>query len=159
MFGKKVDILAAENARLGKTAFEDLQTRIGITFNSEGVLNDHSLRPFFPPITVLTWDSMHNLVGNGIVQFEVNLLLVRLSDLGVTIDQVHRFAVSGWHTCSALGSVTTLENVFSEARREAFKRSGSFSCGASEMLAVFPVLAFFVRTVVLAVFDISKELH
>jgi hypothetical protein len=142
---EKADKIAA--SRLGG-GHARLQVMYGMTDSPSGLLWDLQLREHVRPVDVITFDSMHCLVSNGIAQFEVSLMLDALMDLGVTWVQLRNFAASDWKFSSALGSSHTLRGCLAPAREKAYKKEGSFKAGASEMLLVSPVLQFFLHKVI-----------
>jgi hypothetical protein len=101
------------------------------------------------PTSCITYDAMHCVLSNGIAQNETALLLFSLRDHGCTFDKLRTFASARWGLCSALAStLSVLTNIFSEAREKAWKKSHDFKCGASEMLLAFPIILFFLQTVI-----------
>ena len=77
---RKVDSLSCQVAeheagRATKASVDDLSTAMGFTFQSEGILFDKGLRQYIKPATHGRYDSMHNLVSNGLAQLQTALLL------------------------------------------------------------------------------------
>jgi len=135
---------------LTKTKFKQLQTHYGITYLPEGILWDMDLRRYIRPAEMITFDSMHCLVSNGIVQNETSWLLIALEGVGVTWSAVEKFCTNeSWRFCSSLGSHSRMKACFTKARALNFKSSKEFKAGASEMLMIQPVLLHFCEKVVL----------
>ena len=145
---EKVDKLHERVAAVSKKDFENLQMLYGITYAPTGLLWDKELRPFVKPVECITFDAMHTLVSNGIVQNETGLLTAALKSIGIKWEALRSFVDADWRVCRALGSVSTLRGCFGKPREQAFQSGGVFKSGASEMLLLFPVLLHFVHTVV-----------
>lgn len=145
---EKADMLTASRSRARRAEHEQLQMRLGLTDNPEGLLWALDLRAFVRPASAVTFDSMHCLVSNGIAQNETALLLDCLRSKGVVWRHLREFVASNWKVCSALGSPKTLQDCFSGARETAFRKEAAFKSGASEMLLVAPVIQYFLHRVV-----------
>ena len=85
--------------------FEELETALGMTHNAHGLLAARQLRPYVPPISVLTYDSMHILVSGGLAQNEVGLLMDDLEWHGHGWLQVNKFMTEDleWRWCGGHG--------------------------------------------------------
>jgi hypothetical protein len=142
---EKADKIAASRVGGGHMR---LQVMYGMTDSPSGLMWDLQLRPHVRPVDVITFDSMHCLVSNGIAQFEVSLILDALKVLGVAWEQLRTFAASDWKFSTALGRSQVLVGCFARPREKAYKKEGSFKAGASEMLLVCPVLQFFLHKVI-----------
>jgi hypothetical protein len=145
---EKADTLVRHAAVASRKDFEQLQMVFGITYNPEGLLLDKELRMYVRPAECITFDAMHCLVSNGIVQNETSLLIVALQGIGIKWDTLRTFTDADWHFCRALGSASLLKGCFAKPRQQAFLSGGVFKAAASEMLLVFPVLLHFLHTVV-----------
>lgn len=137
---QKADKLHAAHGSITKTRFEEMQKNYGLTYCPQGLLWDQPLRHHVRPVDVITYDSMHVLVGNGLVQFETACLLAALKSINVSWDHLRRFCDTGWNFCTAIGSRAVLRACFDTAREKAFNSSGSFKATASEMMEAFTVL-------------------
>ena len=153
VFGK-ADILAEAFDHLGAAQFDELSTAMGISHNPHGLLMAKHLRPYAPPVSILTYDSMHTLLTGGLAQNEVGLLMDDLARHGIPWGEVGNFVTTGWHICCCSGHASTLKGMFSEARRKASK-GGPFKCMASEMLLAMPILLHFL----LSRDGLSEQLH
>jgi len=151
----KADILAESFNHLGTKQFEELETSLGLSHNPHGLLMAMRLRQYAPPISTLTYDSMHILLTGGLAQNEIGLLMECLREHGILWEQIRSFMTADWHTCKASGNASTLKDMFSEARRKASK-GGPFKCMASEMLLLMPILMHFL----FSIYDsMPEELH
>lgn len=144
---RKADILEAAAATHSKARMAELQTAVGFNYSPEGVLWDRALRPWVRPTNVFTYDSMHVFLSNGIAQVEVDALLSSMHKVGLSLDDVQAFVCGPWQTCKAFGSKGSLKNTFTATRLRTFLKEGTLRVGASEMLALLPVLYMFVATV------------
>ena len=146
----KADQLHAQALVVGgtKKAFEELQMAYGFTYSPEGLLWDLDLRAHVKPAGCITFDAMHAVLSNGIAQNEAALLITCLKEVGVSFAVLRSFVSADWKFCKALGSQSVLRGCFSDAREHAFKEGGAFKAGASEMLLAFPVLLYFLHSVV-----------
>jgi len=106
------------------------------------------LRPFVSPASTFTYDAMHVLLSNGTCQTEVDIILQRAHAEGLDMSSVQDFLGLPWGFCKAYGSRRVLTGCLSAARLKSFRKEGSLRVGASEMLVLLPILAFFFRTVV-----------
>ena len=78
---EKAETLRA-SVGVSKTAFQNLETALGLTYNEKGILWDVELRKWFRPIDILTKDGMHTMLVDGVGQSELRCVLRRLKDLG-----------------------------------------------------------------------------
>ncbi len=159
----KADMLKDKHAeriagRCTQAEFGKLSTATGLTFNEFGLLWDKDLRKYVLPGDQITFDSMHNLYSNGLLQYEAGFLWSRLLELGVDFGDFRQFVRAPFKICSCLGEPKVLKNCVSQQREQHVKKNGTFVCNASEMLLLRPVLLHFLQTVVKNRFDIQKEL-
>ena len=118
------DMLSEVSSSVPARQFEELETALGITHNAHGLLAAKHLRPYVPPISVMTYDSMHMFVSGGLAQNEVGLLMDDLDSHGIRWLQVKTFFTGDldWRWCSGYGiSKGQFRALFSEAKRKASK--------------------------------------
>jgi len=144
---EKADKLSHSRVTNPKGQHRRLELLYGLTDNPQGILWDKDLRDYVKPATAITYDPMHALVSNGIVQNETSFLLADLKSIGVGWESLLRFVKSDWHVCRSVGNPKILEDCFAPPRMKSFKKDGTFKAGASEMLLVSPVICFFLRKV------------
>jgi hypothetical protein len=100
------------------------------------------------PTSVITYDAMHAMISNGIVQNETAAMLTRLLEVGCTFGQLRTFVTARWEVCSIFATRDVLAQIVCEAREKSWKGDKEhFKCSASEMLLVFPIILFFLQTV------------
>ncbi len=107
---------------------------------------------------LITFDSMHNLYANGLVQFESCLVFQRLFELGVSYQDSRDYVNADFLTCRCLGSHAVLRKAVTSQRERALKKGQALSTTASEMLQIRPVLLHFLQNVISKIFDISAVL-
>lgn len=139
-----------------RAAFETLQTATGLTYHVSALLWDTSLRGSLRPAETFTFDPMHTFVSNGVANTELDCVLQQLHQVGISMSDIRMF-MRPWHVCSALGSQSELQGVFSPARERHFRETRNFKLGAAECLMVFPLLAFFLRKIVARSGRLLKE--
>ena len=144
---RKAHTLEVASATYPKARMAELQTAVGFNYSSEGVLWDRDLRTWVRPKDVFTYDSMHVFLSNGIAQVEVDALLSSMQKVGLSLDDVRTYVSGPWQTCKAFGNKGALKNIFTATRLRAFAKDGTLRVGASEMLALLPVLYMFVTLV------------
>ena len=90
---------------------------------------------------------MHSLFQHGVVEVELNLLMLALEAMPVPIlfSDFRTISSSDWRCC--FGFQRLLPHVFSKAREKQWRGSKSFSCSASEMVAVVPIVTQLLCTV------------
>ena len=134
---------------MGVTAFEDLQKALGVTHKPFSILLDRSLDDIVKPASSYMHDWMHTLFSDGIVNLMVSLLFEAFIDDGRTeiYSVVHGY-VDKWNWPSKHYSAHLAE-IFSEDRKEKHRKAQHIKCQASDMLSLFPVIAYFVQSVLL----------
>ena len=138
---RKQDLLCEQQHVLGKGAFGELEKSIGANCNPDGLLRDVPMRSHFLPASALTYDAMHVLFANGVMNLELHLLVkaarerlrLRYRDFRA------KLAAWSWPDVRRRAGHDLLE-VFSDAR-EAVSHD-AFKASAAEVLAVYPWLHF-----------------
>ena len=77
------------------------------------------LRHVIRPSTTLTWDSMHCFLSNGVANTEVDVMLARLHQHGITFCDIHSLS-KGWNFCKVFGKKTAVLGCFTPARQKSF---------------------------------------
>lgn len=140
-----------------KGRFEELQRCSGFNFAPHGLLQDKEVRELLPP-SKANYDTMHVYFSQGVFGSETRLLFVALEKafkdkLSPVSSQDFVALVSAHWITPGAGS---LHNTPSERRRGAtlaFRDKAS----ASMLLMLFPLLEFFVRTFLITVDCLSRE--
>ena len=142
--------------RMLVAAFEKLQIAVGLTYEPESILYDHALRPHLPVMDILTYDTMHILLCNGMADDEFRCLFTALEGVCTWAD-MRRFLEADFKFSRQPYS-KALVGVLSEHRENRFRRDGTFSPGASETLMLYPVLTYFLDLVVSPKRMLEKEI-
>ena len=74
-----------QHGHLGKVKFRDLEQSLGLSYATQGILFDLTLRDCVRPISCLQYDWMHCLVVQGTFQLEMNLAISVLSHRGFNL--------------------------------------------------------------------------
>ena len=135
--------------------FERLSMVIGFTYCSYMLLNDAALVDVVFPVSQFMHDWMHGLFASGVFNLTLHLLLETLEGAGRMHDVYDRLFdyVGSWHLPRRLSNVSNLQEIFNNKRRSGNKKGGSFRAAASEGLSIVPILAFWLRAIVLPVVD------
>lgn len=154
----KVDRLRDVASTRSRQVLSRFQTAMGMNHTPEGVLLDCDLRHFVRPSEVFTYDSMHVFLSNGVAQVEVDALLGKLREAGLSLTDLQRYVLGEWKFCQARSKIS-LANCFTAARLKAFVSEGRLRVGASEMLTLMPVLYMFLVTVVVRLGRLTPEIE
>jgi len=131
-----------------KAYHEELQRAYGITYSPHALLWDVPLRRHVQPADHLSYDPMHCLLSNGVVENETSALLASLKGEGFLWHHLRSFAEASWSICKAYGGAAKMQATFGRPREVAFNNGGGFKAGASEMLVAFPIILHFLYRVV-----------
>ena len=80
--------LAGKAATSTKKEFEELQTNLGFNYCPEAVLNCPELLEIFDPTKGTMYDWTHVYLVSGLFHVEVNLLMPKLVQAGVSHEQI-----------------------------------------------------------------------
>ena len=130
-------LLASRQPILSKKDFSLLESSMGLNFNPCGVLANRSM----PLVKCLMWDWMHVYVVSGLFHVEATQLLPVLRVRGATFQMIQSFI-------SELEWPHNLKNRRTETLHLFDKRSkpSEFKAGASQCIAVYPLLRLFLLT-------------
>lgn len=78
-----------------KARFEALEKSLGLRYNPDGLLANVHLRPHVNPMSVMTWDWVHNMLQDGTLTVEASELLRAVAP-EVTNETIRQFLQSGW---------------------------------------------------------------
>lgn len=141
MIWRTVDKLRDRKPHSTKTKFESMEVAAGLQFVPDGVLGNAQLRPYVKPAQFIAVDPMHVLVSNGIVNFELYCLF-QSCGWRRCFESMRTLVGVTWHVPLTRGSKL---NVFDDAHMKASDNdSKCFKCQASELLAVMPLVRYFV---------------
>jgi hypothetical protein len=138
------DLLARSQATMNPTDFENLERSCGFTYVPAAPLWDLELRRFLRPVSTTRYDPTHIFYSNGIVNKELELLLTKLQEVGVGFEVLANFFGLPWK--SPLRKLI-MNTFFSEARGKHFKKKGSYSSQASDLVALIPPMRHFLYSV------------
>ena len=135
-----VDLLAARRPLMGNTAFERLESDLGVNHIPAGLLLCPFMRQRIQPISMVMWDWMHCYFASGIFQVQVTLLLLVMRRHGFRAHAVHEFMEDivfpshlGGSSPSAPGRLAFFN----------YDYAGGFNCQASEGLTLYSPFRMF----------------
>ena len=149
--------LSDQRGRCSQKDFGLWQQATGWTYSSESIFSEPLLKNVIRPASMFVHDWMHCCLSNGTLSDSTWLLLTATKDHGfkdvfVTLEKY----VDLW-TLPASFAHIKLKLLFENKRMKSCKDAGKFKTTASEMLTLNPVLAFFVRTCILAKGFLASE--
>lgn len=124
-----------------RRTLEELQTRLGWTFEPEGVMFNSRWRDVADPSGIAMFDFMHVWFVGGIFNTQVGLALHALRGDGITPQTLHAY-MALWRWPASVGSLVPTE-VFCPKRAKSTMEAGILKATASECLSLWPVLAQF----------------
>ena len=139
------DNLIVQQNNLTKTNFEELQKASGMTFVNIGILSP-CMRHLVEPVEMTTFDSMHTYFQGGVAGVEIHLCLETLQSHSISFAMIRSFAEAGWRE-PANSTKRCVSDVLSDIRERL--TDSAFKGGASELLAVIPMVVHFVEAVVM----------
>ncbi|CAE7609112.1 unnamed protein product [Symbiodinium sp. CCMP2592] len=119
-----------------KKEFEELQTNLGFNYCPEGVLSCPELLEVFDPTRGAMYDWAHVYLVSGLFHLEMNLLMAKLVQAGVTHEQIQRGLLEYSLPSHFASFAAFVKNCF-------VKKKGSewdFKSSASEALTIYPML-------------------
>jgi hypothetical protein len=132
-----------------KGTFKIREQALGITWGPYNLLSDPDLNSVVNPCDQFCHDWMHCLIASGLFQLVFHLLLEDLERAGLrnVYELFQNYVMMcnwqvGYHT-------SNLGRFFDDTRRTSNRKAGTFKCQASDALALYPVLSFFVLTMFL----------
>jgi hypothetical protein len=160
---RAVDAIAAASAAVSagtmtRAKFDDLQMVYGLRHNPLSLLSDRALRPFWDPVAVMRWDWVHNTLSNGVLTTEASLLL-KACDAFVSRRDIETFlADKSWRFCKTHeAKCKQLHRVFSHWR-VSHESPDKLNVAASELLSLFGLLRYFIRTRVPATPELADKI-
>jgi len=146
---EKAAALVLNYPTMGIGRFRNLETALGMKYNPKGILFDPSLEPYISPIEILTFDQMHILLSDGVAQDLVSWTLLFLKDIGSGWDELNAIMQADWRFCHLQkAGGRAIRTSFNKHREKAFREKKTFSCGASEALAILPIFLYFLERIV-----------
>ena len=123
--------------------FKQEQIKYGLKYNPYALFADEDLREFIFIEEQTVHDPTHTMYADGQANTELNMFLRKLVPAGLTFQHLHDYIASGWTQPRAVKTAGSITSMFSQLRADHFKRAKPkrVAAFASEMLAVFPLLA------------------
>ena len=144
---RSFDRLKAKKAELSSDDFKLWQQATGWTWSDHHVLNCDELRPWLRPVTQFCHDYMHGMASGGCLNVAIYLLLEDLTAAGLRPwSSLHSY-MSLWVLPGHLKSVCNMPSFFVEKRVKSHREAEKFKAPASDILCIFPVLAYYTKTV------------
>ena len=104
------------------------ETSVGLNANHYGLLQDKDLRPLVRPMDCNTHDSTHIFFSDGLCNTELDLLLPKLAEKGITFPILRAFMQADFRQQRMYKEHgIKWDNIFSEARHTNWKNTGSLS--------------------------------
>ena len=129
--------------------FKLYQQALGITYHPESILLDRTLDDIVAPSTQYVHDWMHCLVANGVYNTLIYLLFEAFFQAGRTnIYEAFEGYLKLWRWPAKHHSAH-LPEIFCTKRAKSSREAKHIKCQASDLLAISPVLAYFVQAVLL----------
>ena len=125
---------------------------LGLHYDPDSLLWDQDLREFVPPADCMTWDAMHCILSNGIVDTELSLCMPLFVAGGFAWESMRLVVEADWRFPAARDRPGRLRDLFTEKRRNRLYKSGSFSLDASVAAAFMPVFGYALATVGIPIF-------
>lgn len=121
--------------------------KFGLTYNPNGLLWDQQLRPFVGVRETWTYDGAHTLYCDGILQRELSELFGAI-DARRAFSELRALFGAGWKGCAALASnlQSALSSAVSSKREAYFHKNGKLPGQASDIIALFPCLEFYLES-------------
>ena len=137
---------------VGNTRRQDMQTKSGINYNSDGLLFDaYLMRNILKPTQNYVRDWMHTLVSNGVAGSHLAQLCAALSTVGCTMEIVQRYA-SLW--AMAHGRVST--DLYFKSELISTDHVKHF---ASDQLGMIPIMYAFLHEKILPLGVLDKNIE
>lgn len=136
--------LVAAVGTMSNAAFNELQTRLGWNYWTNGVMLDARTRSIVDPTEHSMYDWMHCFFVNGVFNVHVGRMMVALKLHGVTYAVLHTY-LACWVWPKRVGT-SSGTNVCCPKRADASWKDGTLKCTASEGLSLVPVLAHFMES-------------
>ena len=142
-------LAAAKAAGTSNTQMKKLEQEYGWSEPTGSILYDASVSRELNPVDQTCFDWHHVYLVNGIFNEAVAQPVRALKPHGVGYSNFHDF-MHFWHWPRRLeGRSVTGKSAFSPKRAKSSWKAETFHSGASESMSLYPVLAHFVRTILL----------
>ena len=142
-----VDRLQALEGTVSQGEFKLRQQAAGFTLTPLGVLLQLALRGILKPVSHFCHDWMHTIASSGCGQTVVFLFIMTISRPGFNVYESLNGYMQQWTWPARYRD--DYSSLFTTKRRTANTKAKTFKCIASELISIFPVIAFYVYSVVL----------
>ena len=144
------DVLAEMKRTHGvtKNAFEHMEKALGVSYCPDSLIADVGLRQFVRPSSYVR-DPMRIMLAGGVMNTEIYAVLRALFQgwPGFKYAVLREWCEADWAWPKSR-SKANLGEVFSDVRESASHAARQFKSGASETLAVYPLVRYFIEAVV-----------
>ena len=137
------DELARAKPLLGPGKFKELEKRLGLNYNPDGIGLDRSLRSHFRPNSTLTYDPMHCFYQGTVAQELLMFLKAAKKKCSIEYQHVRMFFQADW---KASNYRKIPHEMFSDRREENI--DDKLKATASEVMSALPLFMHFVEVVV-----------
>ena len=144
-----VDRLTARRETESKGDFEIWEKAAGLVHQPHGLLQNMNLRRkgVMQPASQYVHDPMHCLVANGVMNVVLKLLLSSLQPVMDIYERLYEY-VALWVHPKAFKMDDVCE-AFNAARKRSNLNAKKFKAIASELLGLYPILAYFFQSILL----------
>ena len=144
-----------------KYEFERKEKCLGVKWNPDGLLADHSSRRHFKPAAAITHDVQHVLFANGTVATECYALLAAFkTKLGIGWSELAGILGAAWSwPAHRRADASRLHKMFEGPRYNSSDAAGKFKGQASEVLGVYTLIRHIVETHVAPNPDRMASMH
>lgn len=152
----KLRRLKEANGAISKSLFEDMEKKLGWSFNPEGILGDGSNIPEngIKVNGVIQFDYMHTLLVHGVWNIELGALVDKLKrDCKIQQSELHTFMADFRWPASIGSQSVTGQNIFRKKQDDVVK------CTASEGLGAYTVIRAFLALNETSLSNIALEVQ
>lgn len=143
--------LAEKSKILPQAEFNKWQQATGLSYNEHALMSSTTLQAchLLKPISLYCFDFMHTLCSHGVMNEMIFLVLNEISSSGVKVwDNLHSW-MGLWCLPQAY-TKCSLAKLFDNKSVSSYKKAGTFKCSASEVLAVYKPLQYFLQVMYVA---------
>ena len=132
-----------------KAVFKKWQQACGFTFSSKALLMSKTLKDLglLKPVTGYCHDWMHTMCSNGVLRYIMEWVLEDLATTGMPKlwENVGQY-LQLWTWPGHLAGSKGFHKLFSNKKVESHRKGEKMVMSASEILSIYPVLAYFLET-------------
>jgi hypothetical protein len=143
-----IDDLASAKPLLSNPLFAEKEKRLGFSHCEHGILQDPELRDVVDPSEHNVFDWAHNILQGAFQRTLWQLLLV-LATCGIKMSDLHDYLQAWTWPKRVDGNNASGKCMFNPRRVASMKHAKNCKCSMSEALSIAPVLAHWVRYVIL----------